>query len=187
MLALGRPLRLVLPLLAGGCGTPGEPRPDAGGEFIAIAADFRDFRSWERIDIDATAAPAGMTGEEAAVYASRRAPAGSTRFEPGTMLVKTIETGAPTDWTIHAMVKRGGAYNVRGAIGWEFFELRLEPDGTPVVLWRGEGPSAGHGYGRELADGGVLELVCNDCHGASWTTDGVLTPALAPMSPDAPP
>lgn len=153
---------------------------DAGGEFIAITSDFRDFRSWERIAIDATAAPTGMTGGPAAVYANTRAAEGATRFAPGTILVKTIENGAPSDWTIHAMVKRGGTYNVGGTLGWEFFELQLETDGSPSILWRGEGPATGHGYGRELPDGGVLELVCNDCHSAAWSTDGVLTPAFAP-------
>lgn len=173
------PLAILAAILAS-CGAPGADIDAGPTQFIAIAGDFRDFRDWERIEIDATAAPAGMTGEAAAVYVNRRAPEGAARFEPGTIVVKTIEVGDPTTWTIHAMAKRGGDYNLRGALGWEFFELRIEPDGTPIVLWRGEGPSAGHGYGRDLPDGGVLELVCNDCHAAAWRTDGVLTPALAP-------
>lgn len=166
-------------------GPAGHAAADAGppGEHIAIAGDFRDFRSWERIPIDATALPTGMTGGPAYVYANRRAPEGASRFDVGTILVKTVEAGDPTTWTIHAMVKRGVPYNSTGTIGWEFFELRLEPDGEPVVLWRGTGPTTGHGYGRPLPDGGVLELVCNDCHAAAWSTDGVLTPALAPGRP----
>lgn len=181
MSTLPRAIVAALIALQGACSAPPEPVVDAGPqEFVAIAADFRDFRSWERIEIDATALPTGMTGGPAAVYANRHAPEGAMRFEPGTILIKTIELGDPTEWTIHAMVKRGGFYNLHGTVGWEFFELQLAADGSPEVLWRGEGPTAGHGYGRDLPDGGVLELVCNDCHGPAWTTDGVLTPALAP-------
>jgi hypothetical protein len=174
------PLWAVAAVLSA-CAAPVADRADAG-ELIAIASDFRDFREWERVEIDATALPTGMTGGPAAVYAHRGAPTGAARFAVGTMFVKTIEAGPPSEWLIHAMVKRSSTFNASGTIGWEFFELRIEPDGAIAMLWRGEGPSAGHGYGRELPDGGSLVLVCNDCHAAAWQTDGVLTPALSPLA-----
>jgi hypothetical protein len=156
---------------------------DAGPpSFVAFARDFAGFRSWERHAVRGAMVPIGAAPGPTFVYVNRRAPAGAHRWPVGTILIKTIETGAPHEWTIHAMVKRGVPYNARGAIGWEFFELRLpENGGDPVVVWRGPGPPTGHGYAAIGRDAGSdpIPLVCNDCHAAAWQSDGVLTPSLA--------
>jgi len=158
--------------------------PDAGpASFIAFARDFEGFRRWERHAVAGAMIPVGAAPGPTYVYASQRAPAGARRWPVGTILVKTIENGPPSQWTVHAMVKRGVPYNRDGAIGWEFLELRF-PEGeedAPVVVWRGPGPPSGHGYAAMGRDAGTepVVLVCNDCHAAAWQDDGVLTPALS--------
>ncbi|MBN8614967.1 MAG: hypothetical protein J0L92_30490 [Deltaproteobacteria bacterium] len=169
---------------------PPRPVPDdrreasaARGEtFLAFARDFEDFRSWERIPIEGAMIPVGATPGPTAVYVNRRAPEGARRWPVGTMFVKTIENGEPSDWVIHAMVKRGVPYNRDGTIGWEFLELRVgRASGAMQIVWRGMGPPSGHGYAARGRDAGVgaVPLVCNDCHAAAWQSDGALTPALA--------
>ena len=166
--------------LAWGCDGPAAEPADAGPpQFIAIERDFADFRSWERIPIDATALPTGMSGASAAIYVWRRAPEDATRWPVGSMFVKAIEEGPPSEWILHAMAKRGIPFNGSGTLGWEFFELSIDGADVPRILWRGEGPMSGHGYGAMQPDGGVIELVCNDCHAPAWQDDGVLTPQLS--------
>ena len=150
--------------------------------FLAFARDFEDFRSWERIPIEGAMIPAGATPGPTAIYVNRRAPEGARRWPVGTMFVKTIENGEPSDWVIHAMVKRGVPYNRDGTIGWEFLELRVgRASGAMQIVWRGMGPPSGHGYAARGRDAGVgaVPLVCNDCHAAAWQSDGALTPALS--------
>lgn len=151
--------------------------------FIAFARDFRGFRGWERHLVEGAMMPVGAPDGPSYVYLNRRAPAGARRWPIGTIVVKTIEPAGREDaWTIHAMVKRGVPYNDDGAIGWEYFELRLAPGAAePVVVWRGPGPPSGHGYAARGRDAGASEipLVCNDCHAAGWRSDAILTPALA--------
>ncbi|MCZ7677997.1 MAG: hypothetical protein M5U28_04150 [Sandaracinaceae bacterium] len=107
---------------------------------------------------------------------------GARRWPVGTVVVKAIESGAPHQWTIHAMVKRGVPFNDDGAIGWEYFELSFrEGSGEPSIVWRGSGPPSGHGYavaGRP-AEAGAIPLVCDDCHAPAWQNDSLLTPAIA--------
>lgn len=155
---------------------------DGPETYVAFARDFEDFRSWERIPIEGAMIPVGATPGPTAIYVNRRPPEGARRWPVGTMLVKTIENGEPSDWAIHAMVKRGVPYNRDGTIGWEFFELRVGRASDAIqIVWRGRGPPSGHGYAARGRDAGVgaVPLVCNDCHAAAWQDDGALTPALA--------
>ena len=123
--------------------------------------------------------PEGAEPGPTFVYAREILPTGVARMPVGTMLLKTIENGPPTDWFVHAMVKRSGDFNPGGTVGWEFFELALTDDLEPVILWRGEGPPSGHGYAAAgVPDPEAIPLVCNDCHSAAWMTDGVLSPEL---------
>lgn len=163
------------------------PAPlDAGvpprSTFVAFARDFEGFRRWERHPVEGAMMPVLAAPGPSFVYASARAPEGARRWPVGTLLVKTIESGAPSQWTVHAMVKRGVPYNAHGATGWEFFELRLsDEDDSVSVVWRGPGPPSGHGYAAAGRDAGSepIPLVCNDCHAAAWQDDGALTPALS--------
>jgi hypothetical protein len=69
------------------------------------------------------------------------------------------------------MTKRGGNYNVKGPLGWEWFEL--EGLGrAPTILWHGVGPADGKTYGGDPNNG------CNGCHGAAADHDGVLSEVL---------
>ena len=150
--------------------------PDAGesGVFIALTRDFEGFTDWTSFAIDDAAAPAAHPPGPSHVYINALPPEGARRFPVGTIIVKTIESGPPEEWAIHAMVKRGSDYGVSGGIvGWELFELRFDEDQRPIVLWRGIGPPSGMGYAAPV-DGGTVELVCSDCHNAAWMNDGVL-------------
>jgi len=149
--------------------------------FLAFARDFEGYRTWERLPLENPMVPTGATPGPTYVYVNRRAPAGAHAWPVGTILVKEIQSGPEDDWVVHAMVKRGAPYNHDGTVGWEFFELDVSHDHAPTISWRGQSPPSGHGYGAAGRDAGVPaeEMVCNDCHGPSWQTDGVLTPALA--------
>lgn len=159
------------------CGEPANGcfHPDAGA-CIALQHDFADFRSWERFALGQMPATAGhpVSGPRY-VYLNRRPPPGSREWPVGTMIVKTTETGDPTSWEIHAMVKRGGDYNARGAVGWEYFDLRIGNSGVPVVLWRGPAPPAGGGYQTST---GAAD--CNGCHATpeALANDAVLNSQL---------
>jgi hypothetical protein len=164
-------------LLAASCER--EPEPKTPTVFIALARDFEGFTSWRRWTSAGTAVPDGAEPGPAFVYAERGAPVGVSRFPVGTILVKTIESGAPSEWAVHAMVKREQFFNMDGAVGWEFFELALTDEREPIILWRGEGPPSGHGYALAGRDPGAVPLVCNDCHSSPWQNDGVFTAELA--------
>lgn len=164
---------IALTLLIFGC-EEAEP-PPSSDVFIALTRDFTDFRSWTRFEVAAEAVPVGHPEGRAFVYVNEMPPPGERRFPVGTMLIKTIESGAPQDWAIHAMVKRGDDFGVEnGTVGWEFFELRFDDEEVPVILWRGPGPPSGLGYRARGVDGGTGELVCADCHAPAWTNDSVL-------------
>lgn len=156
------------------------PLPERAS-FLAFARDFESFRRWERFPVQGAMVPTGAEPGPTFVYRNARPSAGARAYPVGTILVKTIESGPPEDWVIHAMAKRGAPYNRDGAVGWEFFELDLDANDSLSVVWRGTSPPSGHGYGAQGRDAGVsaTTLTCNDCHAASWQTDGVLTPALS--------
>jgi hypothetical protein len=168
--------------LAGGCADEAPTLPE-GDTFIALSRDFDGFTEWNRFAVAGEAIPTDAAPGPAVVYARTLPPPGVARFPIGTILIKTIEPEDPTLWTIHAMVKRSQTFNPEGAIGWEYFELALTPDEEIVILWRGEGPPSGHGYGS-VGEPTTIPLVCNDCHAPAWTNDGVLTPVIRLLGPE---
>lgn len=160
-------------------------RPLPGREpYIALERDFQDFESWTKVDLSQRPAISETHASgEAHEYMSHRPQAGSKTFPVGTILVKTVkssaavagederEIGAPrTD--IFAMVKRGGGYNARGALGWEWFELRRRADDSLGIVWRGVNPPSGEGYGGDPMGG------CNGCHQMAIKNDYVHASAL---------
>jgi len=172
---------LVVALTLGAC-LDHELPPDEGAAdrevFIALQRDFADFLDWPAFEL-ATVEHGGASGE-VVVYLDRIPPSGAEEWPVGTMLVKTVEVGAPTSWVIHAMVKRGGDFNAHAALGWEYFELAINDEGTPVLLWRGEEPP---GEGSYLPTPGLgaettMEADCNACHAASSENDHVLSEPL---------
>jgi hypothetical protein len=166
---------LLLCALAASCGPA-----DTGDTFVAFDQDFEGFRNWERISVGDSALPGHPPGPRFA-YLNRRPAHGAQEYPVGTIVVKTVETGTPEQWELFAMVKRGGTYNAMGAVGWEWFLLRIGADGHPYVLSRGINPSSdGHGYG----EGGGVGPSCNSCHGtsAAAANDYLLSPLLAPSN-----
>lgn len=144
--------------------------------FIALQRDFDSLESWQRFELGSGALDGHPTGPRV-VFASQLPPSGSAVFPVGTILAKAIESGAPTEWVIHAMVKRGGDYNARGARGWEWFELKLTESRAPVIVWRGESPPSGEGYG--CVAGACDEAPdCNQCHAAARNNDFVQSDVL---------
>ncbi|HEY2902953.1 MAG TPA: hypothetical protein VGL59_20390 [Polyangia bacterium] len=158
---------LLLLTLQAGCGTPpmdGEP-PD--GTFIAFARDFADFRTWPSSQFDGAVDGNVHIAGTRTVYINKKPAAGSTAFDVGTLIVKTVDSTE-----IFARAKRGGNYNVDGAIGWEWFEMK-DTDAGLAIVWRGITPPAG-----SCPYGSLVGGVCNDCHKAGAANDFVLTPAL---------
>jgi len=155
---------------------------NAGGvaSFVPFARDFEAFESWMSFEVR-TGEHAGVIGT-VRVYINALPPSGSREFPVGTIIVKTVEVGDKTTWSIHSMVKRGGGFNAQGALDWEFYDLRFNEDEIPVILWRGADPPAGHGYETlpGLATG--TEAPCNSCH-LSARNDAVLSESLQLETP----
>lgn len=133
-----------------------EPEPT---NFIAFATNFQDFRSWEtfvrpnRSDVPGCLHSTCLRTD----YLNQRPPPGSTAFPIKTMIVKDLDN--PAGRQIFAMVKRGGGYNADGAVGWEWFELEENADGSVKIVWRGLGAPDDEVYGLPGMNGG-----CNQCH-----------------------
>ncbi|HEY4106201.1 MAG TPA: hypothetical protein VGM44_20015 [Polyangiaceae bacterium] len=136
------------------------------GVFIAFGNDFQDFHSWQSFDvtadapdIDAGIGPGTVHPDAMLIeYLNHAPPHGSTAFPVGTIIVKEGTEGDVIGRQYFAMVKRGGDENTNGAVGWEWFELRNQPDGSVGIVWRGVGPPAGEVYGGDPNAG------CNTCH-----------------------
>ncbi len=165
----------VLAVLAlGGCAS------DPG--FVATEADFASYSAWTRFERGEQPVPPAHPDGSSVVFINHLPPHGATEFPVGTLIVR-VTPGAlpdPGTWEVHAMSKRGAGFNGGGAVGWEFFDLDLLPDGaggySPRIEWRGVSPSQGNGY--VAPDGGGVELSCNHCHGALAENDSVLGPEL---------
>jgi hypothetical protein len=148
----------------------------SGPVFIALDRDFASFRNWETVDFgdeNIEGHPAG----HAYGYLNHRTTAST--YPVGTLIVKAFQPS----WDLFAMAKRGGNFNPKGAVNWEFFRLKLLND-TPVIVSRGifaydPDGDGGVGYG---ATGTVLDSLCNSCHGTpeSAATDHVLSDQLRP-------
>jgi hypothetical protein len=168
-------------LLLSGCLDHELPAAASGERdvFIALQSDFRDFRDWMQFSLRTAVMHAGVSGPVFA-YLNELPPVDATVFPVGTILVKTVEIGPATEWTVHAMVKRGGGFNPQGALDFEYVDLAINADDIPVIMWRGEKPPSDHGYENLLGGGAdpMLEVDCNSCH-TGTDEDAVLSPQLA--------
>lgn len=175
-----RSIALLALLALAGCGERDveEAREPVGEPsiFIAFARDFERFERWTTFERGRDPVPPSHRGESF-IYVDPPPPAGALAFPVGTRIVRVEREGPdPAAWEVHAMVKRGGGFNPRGARGWEFFELTLAPDRErPSIRWRGEGPASGDGY--TAPEGGEV-LGCNHCHASATYNDSVLSPVL---------
>lgn len=149
-----------------------KPLPDAG-EFLAFGADFDGFCNWNRFRVSDNAEAVGLhLAGPRTVFINHLPPPNSTSFPIGTIIVKTVEVGPIDQWQVFAMVKRGGSYNLLGALDWEWFGLQVFSDCTTKLEWRGIGPPEDAGYG------GAANSSCNFCHRTAVGNDFVQTPAL---------
>jgi hypothetical protein len=152
----------------GGCSGSSSELGDGGAPFVAFNRDFDGFTSWEHVTFSSEIA-AGSThvGGTRTVYINRKPPAGAVAFPVGTIIVKVTDA----DGKIFARAKRGGNFNSKNAVGWEWFELEPVKSGWNIA-WRGVGPPLGETYGGDPNAG------CNLCHKAAAASDYVLTPGL---------
>jgi hypothetical protein len=173
-----RPALLLGPmLLLGACldhDLGGEDAP--GALFIALQRDFGPMLSWSEY-------PAGVEPLEGhppgsrVLHVNHLPDPGSSTFPVGTVIAKSVQEGPRSQWLIHAMVKRGGDYNRLGARGWEWFELQLNDDDVPIIIWRGETPPNGERYGCLTGDCEDAPD-CNQCHQDAIGNDFVMSSAL---------
>lgn len=172
----------LLAILCSGCvldfDTEGRGEAEVREPFIVFQRDFAPFRSWDVYVLPDTGLRSGhgsLSPSYMYVTGTRDTPFDAP-LPVGTIIVRTRELGPPEEWTVHAMVKRGGGYNEEGAVGWEWFDLRLDAEGTPIIVWRGEGDASDPGtYGPDV-DGSPLG--CNDCHARLPSNDFVFTRGL---------
>jgi len=160
-------------------------RMGSTSNFIAFDTSFKPFMSWKRTQVGDAAVIGGHAAGPRFAYVSGE-PSGG-KFPVGTMIVKTVELGDPSTWTIHARAKRGPGTNESGAIEWEWFELSLAT-GSVSIDWRGDTPPAGHGYESlpGLGSTSSTDADCNSCHALSPATDYILSPALQAQLAAAP-
>lgn len=157
--------------------SPEPPAETVRDPFIAMQSDFADLFEWPRWQVPDIGSTHGhQRGEPSYIYVKGEIPEWGEPLALGTIIAKTVERGEPGEWEIHAMVKRGGGFNAGGCVEWEWFDLRLNENRVPVVIWRGEGNEANPGgYGRRL-DG--TPIGCNDCHAQVPHTDYTFARAL---------
>jgi hypothetical protein len=149
----------ALALFGTACGSPSEQGASHGGNFIAFAADFFDYHAWQSFDVTKDAAPGTIHPDAKLIeYLNKPPPGQSSEFPVGTIIVKEGTDGDPLARQFFAMAKRGPNWNVGGATGWEWFELRNTATGGVMIVWRGVGPPAGEVYGGDANAG------CNTCH-----------------------
>lgn len=164
-------------LLVAGCAMEPEPPPE--GPRIAFADDFAGFRDWEAYRLPTDSLTDGhFSSDERWLYVDRPVPGLPASIPEGTILVKTVEDGPLEEWTVHAMVHRGGGYNPDGCEGWEFFVLKLDADGEVYVDWRGTGDR-----GAVYIDPSGVSHSCNSCHLIAYDRDCVFSRELLAPSP----
>ena len=145
--------------------------------FVPFERDFLPFLSWRRVLVGDALIVDGHAAGPRYCYINTIPANGS--YPVGTIIVKTVETGDMTDWTIHARAKRGGGVNAKGALDWEWFELRDFSSGL-AILWGAYEPPADHGYESlpGLGATATTEASCNGCHSGSTDGDSILAGPL---------
>jgi Cytochrome P460 len=149
---------------------------DAGAPdtFVASAQSFDGFHSWSSAPAVApNDAGDGLHGVgPLRVYWNASPPHGSTSFPVGTIVVKETEETDVTQRTVFAMVKRGGGFNSGGAVGWEWYSLQNNADGSVTPLWGSVVAPPGQTYANQAIGD------CNGCHAQVADNDYVWDLAL---------
>lgn len=170
---------LALALAGTACDGEADDPPAEHQTFIATQSDFEGFAQWERFSIDDPAVVPNHVAGIRSVFLNQRPAADALEFPVGTIIVKWNDSDLGSQ--IHAMVKRGGDYNLDGAHNWEWFDLTFDDEGAVVIRWRGLAPPDGECYGcapgvePTTPEGGD----CNGCHAAAaedndWVQSTVL-------------
>jgi hypothetical protein len=181
---------LALVLLAGtpACGgSDGSADAGSAADFVATDGDFAGFQSWLQVTLpdDPLGGIVYPPGTRVG-FLNRRPPAGATRYPVGTVIIKAIEQQpAPQSWPLFGIAKRGDDYNLAGAVGWEFFLLRVGADGEPHITSRGLAPGD-DGFDMDSASytPGGMAGSCNICHGLTKyaAADHIIGDLLAPTT-----
>ena len=131
-------LALALALAGTACDGEADDPPAEHQTFIATQSDFEGFAQWERFSIDDPAVVPNHVAGIRSVFLNQRPAADALEFPVGTIIVKWNDSDLGSQ--IHAMVKRGGDYNLDGAHNWEWFDLTFDDEGAVVIRWRGLAP-----------------------------------------------
>jgi hypothetical protein len=136
--------------------------------FKADTGDFLGYHSWPLTTSYDDPAVAGSphTSGPRQVYLNQAPPHGATEFPVGTIIVKDIGPGPATADVTFAMVKDGCGFNADGAVGWEWYDLQNNADGSVTILWHGSEPPPGQTYSGD-------PTACNTCHGQTTDNDSV--------------
>lgn len=146
---------IAVSLVGLGCHPHRARKPPQREPFVALETDFQDYDQWTNVDLSNQ--HAAHTGADAHIYINRFPSRGASEFPVGTILVKSVKDDKQTE-RVFAMAKRGGAFNLEGARGWEWFELARRSDNSMAIVWRGTNSKDGHSYG------GGSHAQCNGCH-----------------------
>jgi hypothetical protein len=157
---------VLLLAVAGGCSS-GSAAPTCT-PFQADTGDFDGYHAWPLTTSYTGPAIAGSphTSGPRQVYLNQAPPHGATEFPMGTIIVKDIGAGPPTADSTFAMVKDGCGFNAGGAVGWEWYELQNNADGSLTILWHGSEVPPGQSYSGDPTQ-------CNDCHAQATNNDSV--------------
>ncbi len=178
---------VVVVVAAGLGGCPFLPDHELGDQgaperLIAFASDFEGYRSWPHVVVGTGPIEGGHNLDAPrTVFVNALPDDDALTWPVGTVIVKEgsgqeVEGGTGTQ--THAMVKRGGNFNVDGALGWEWFEIQSNGDAV-VIVWRGEHPPDGEGYG--CISGVCVPSSfgeCNACHAGARGNDFVSSSQL---------
>ena len=160
-------------LVAAGCSSGSS---GSGGDCTQVPvtnSSFAGYESWTEFSFTGTAiAGSPHTSGPRRIYLSQKPPHGATEFPVGTIIVKEIGAPPASGDSVFAMVKVGCDYNSQGAVNWEWYELQVDAQGTPSILWNGSEPPAGQSYSGN-------PTACNDCHSGAKQNDYVESPELS--------
>ena len=169
-------LGVGLVLLPGCLSSKTDEEPET---FIVFQSDFEGWEDWESWQVGTDEIAPGHLDGPRYVYINEVPPPDSDHFPVGTIIIKTAPTSDdPTEWTVFAAVKRGGDYNLDGAVDWEWFGLDISETGNLLVEWRGPEPPADSNYLGHLGDEAATATSCNDCHMGAADNDYIFSGPL---------
>lgn len=177
---------LVIGAVACGGGKKASTTTDDGPEFVAQNSDFAGFLGWFHGVLPPNQLSGIVYPPGTQVGFVNQRTSDST-YPKGTIVIKAIENPArdATNWEVFAFAKRGGDYNAAGAVGWEFFLLRVDHDGNPYITSRGLAPNVdGFDMGTGSYSPGGAAGSCNICHGLQdyAKSDHIISELMAPGS-----